>query len=82
MLIDSKMIGEAAVEFYRDQFQEDGFNQDFSMLSYIPKLIDYTKNKVITGLPSNDEVTGVILDLNGDSACGPDGFSGLFFQEC
>jgi len=42
---------------------------------------DY-QNKEMTKLPSHDEVKKVVCILNGDSACGPDGFSGLFFQSC
>nr|XP_016514569.1 PREDICTED: uncharacterized protein LOC107831319 [Nicotiana tabacum] len=33
-------------------------------------------------LPSNEEVKRAIMGLNGDSAGGPDGFTGAFYQTC
>lgn len=36
----------------------------------------------MTRNPDSDQVKKVVFDLNRGSACGPDGFSGLFFQCC
>lgn len=33
-------------------------------------------------LPDNDKVKRVLFELNGESAYGPDGFTGAFFQIC
>lgn len=33
-------------------------------------------------MPNKEEVQKVVFELNGDSACGPDGFLGMFFQSC
>lgn len=33
-------------------------------------------------LPDESEVRGVVFNLNGNSACGPDEFTGEFFQSC
>lgn len=75
-------ISEEVVNFFRSQFLEDNMNQDFSMLACIPKLITGEDNTMFMGLPTQEEVRRVVLALNGDSAAGSDGFSGLFFQKC
>lgn len=34
------------------------------------------------GLPTNVKIRRTIFELNGDSACGLDGFIGWFYQNC
>lgn len=36
----------------------------------------------MTRLPSIEEVERIIFELNGESTCVPDAFSGVFFQSC
>ncbi|XP_049379842.1 uncharacterized protein LOC125844580 [Solanum stenotomum] len=75
-------IGEAAVQFYKDQFSEERRVEEYSMLEHIPKCITNAENEVMTKLSNQDEVKKVVFKLNGSSACGPDGFIGHFFQSC
>lgn len=82
MVHSNQQIGEAAVAFFSNQFKEEGNAPNFSMLTHIPKLITDEDNEEMIKLPNLDEVKRVVFELNGDSACGPDGFSGLFFQKC
>lgn len=56
--------------------------RNFTNLSHIPKLITDEENEKMIMLPTQEEVKKVVFELNGDSDCGPDGFSGLFFQSC
>lgn len=80
LIISVNQISNAAVNHFINQFKKDHFNHNFEMLKYIPKLIDEEENEKMVKLPKLDEVKRVIFDLNGNSACGPDGFIGLFFQ--
>lgn len=36
----TKEIGKAAVEYFHAQFMEDGNNQEFKILDFIPKLVN------------------------------------------
>ena len=46
----------------------------------IPSLVTLEDNTMLTTVPSSDEVKRAVFDLNGDSAPGPDGFSGHFYH--
>lgn len=82
LLQNIEEIGKAAVEFFNEQFRESGNNSDFSMLNLIPNLISAEENDRMTRLPDQFEVKKAVFELNGSSAAGPDGFTGLFFQKC
>lgn len=57
-------------------------NAKFSMLDIISVLITTEDNKVMTRLSDKDKVRAVVFNLNGDSSCGPNGFTRSFFQTC
>ncbi|VFQ76047.1 unnamed protein product [Cuscuta campestris] len=44
--------------------------------------IKWIDNQLICSLPSEAEIYKVIMNLNPDSAAGPDGFNGYFFRIC
>ncbi|GAU30907.1 hypothetical protein TSUD_381220 [Trifolium subterraneum] len=46
----------------------------------IPCLVTDRINKMLTILPSHDEIKSAVFGLNNDSAPGPDGFGVVFFQ--
>nr|ABD28670.2 RNA-directed DNA polymerase (Reverse transcriptase) [Medicago truncatula] len=46
----------------------------------IPKLVDATTNRLLTMLPTKEEVKNAVFDLNSDDAPGPDVFGACFFQ--
>lgn len=46
----------------------------------IPHLITPEDNMVMSAMPNKEEVEIVVKNMSGDSACGLDGFSGLFYQ--
>jgi len=75
-------IGEEAVNVFKDQFRETNVPTDFSMLDHIPKMISEEQNEEMGRLPAEEEIKEVVFALNGDSASGPDFFSGQFFQSC
>ncbi|XP_059289278.1 uncharacterized protein LOC132042777 [Lycium ferocissimum] len=45
-------------------------------------LVTEEDNSSLVALPDIEEIKSAVFTMNGDSACGPDGFSGTFFQIC
>ncbi|XP_057770827.1 uncharacterized protein LOC130990624 [Salvia miltiorrhiza] len=52
------------------------------ILPILNKKILQHQNDLLTSIPTEEEIKAVVFDLAGDSAAGPDGFSGSFFQHC
>ncbi|KAG5620558.1 hypothetical protein H5410_005776 [Solanum commersonii] len=75
-------IAEEAIKFYQKQFTQERDCTDFSLLSHIPMMITKQDNGLLGEISGEEEVKKTIFNLNGDSACGPDGFSGIFYQTC
>ncbi|XP_059311479.1 uncharacterized protein LOC132063063 [Lycium ferocissimum] len=48
----------------------------------IVDIITKEHNHELVELPSEEEIKSAIFGLSGDSASGPDGFTGCFFQHC
>ncbi|KAG5620134.1 hypothetical protein H5410_005352 [Solanum commersonii] len=71
-----------AVNVFREQFTKKNEPTDYAMLENIPNIISNEQNEEMERLPTEDEVKNVVFALNGDSASGPDGYSGQFFQSC
>ncbi|VFQ83814.1 unnamed protein product [Cuscuta campestris] len=56
---------------------------DESIISqFIDQVIDHRDNQLICSIPSEAEIYKAIMNLNPDSAAGPDGFNGYFFRIC
>lgn len=49
-------------------------------MKHIPTMVTKEINNVINAYPTLEEVKTIVFELNGKSACGPDGFIGHFFQ--
>ncbi|XP_060210427.1 uncharacterized protein LOC132637337 [Lycium barbarum] len=75
-------IAQEAIRFFSDQFKEENIPTDFSMLDKIPKMVTEEQNQQLYEMPDEAEVKKAVFGLNGDSAGGPDGFTGRFFQAC
>ncbi|XP_057791021.1 uncharacterized protein LOC131008144 [Salvia miltiorrhiza] len=48
----------------------------------LTKKISQQQNIFLISIPTEEEIKAAVFDLAGDSAAGPDGFSGSFFQHC
>ncbi|XP_070013359.1 uncharacterized protein [Nicotiana sylvestris] len=81
-LEEQEEMANAAVEFYQRQFTNEGDPTDFSMLDNVPSMVTLEQNLKLCRFPTLEEVKVEVFELSGDSASGPDGFIGLFYQEC
>ncbi|XP_059277512.1 uncharacterized protein LOC132031533 [Lycium ferocissimum] len=79
-LTNQEEISQEAVRCYQKQFEEDRIPSKFGLLKHIPTLVTEDQNHTMEMLPNEEEVKEAVFALNGESACGPDGFTGLFFQ--
>ncbi|XP_027151796.1 uncharacterized protein LOC113751848 [Coffea eugenioides] len=77
-VMDPDEIGQEAVNHFRRLFLADPVS-DFQLLYMIPDLSAEIDNVGLKAAPSLEEVKRVIFEMDGDSAAGPDGFSGKFF---
>ncbi|XP_058784485.1 uncharacterized protein LOC131659290 [Vicia villosa] len=59
-----------------------GCPMDFSMVKQtILPLVDEATNRVLTNIPSLEEISAAVFSLNGDSAPGPYSFGAFFYQK-
>ncbi|XP_060177942.1 uncharacterized protein LOC132607882 [Lycium barbarum] len=75
-------VGSEAIRFFESQFSEENSGGDYALLKNLPKLITEETQKNMEEFPSESEVKEAVFSLNGDSASGPDGFTGQFYQKC
>jgi hypothetical protein len=78
-LTDPEQIAEHVVNHYTNIFTSNANTIQNGMIEeVIPELITDRINNMLTLLPSQEEITKVVFDLNKDSAPGPDGFGAIF----
>ncbi|XP_070035767.1 uncharacterized protein [Nicotiana tomentosiformis] len=75
-----ELMANVALEFYSNQFTQTGDTTNYAMLNNIPTMVTLEQNLELCKYPTIDEVKDAIFALSGDSAGGPDGFIGLFYQ--
>ena len=74
----SDIEGEAEI-FFRSLFRSESYVESFDILDVIPKLITAQDNENLEEIPSIEEVKSVVFAMDGESAAGPNSFSGKFF---
>ncbi|XP_075084856.1 uncharacterized protein LOC142168095 [Nicotiana tabacum] len=79
---DQEQLATAAVDFYQKQFTNEGDASEFSLLNNVPSMVTMDQNLELSRLPTIEEVRASSFELSGESASGPDGFTGLFYQTC
>ncbi|XP_070049105.1 uncharacterized protein [Nicotiana tomentosiformis] len=79
---DQEQLAIAAVDFYQKQFTNEGDASEFSLLNNVPSMVSMDQNLEHSRLPTIEEVRVAVFELSGESASGPDGFTGLFYQTC
>ncbi|XP_027171438.1 uncharacterized protein LOC113771005 [Coffea eugenioides] len=75
---DDEGIAEMAVQYFSDLFS-DARGSPNGWDHLIPKLVTQAEKVTLEACPTPEEVKKVVFELDGDSAAGPDGFTGQFF---
>ncbi|XP_060195442.1 uncharacterized protein LOC132624727 [Lycium barbarum] len=71
-----------AIRFYTAQFTKEEDPKDFEILNHLPRMVFEEDNLWFEAEPTKEEVKAVVFQLNGESAGGSDGFTGVFYQAC
>ncbi|XP_019253806.1 PREDICTED: uncharacterized protein LOC109232489 [Nicotiana attenuata] len=79
---EEQEIADEAINFYKEQFTETAIPSSFDIINCVPNLIDTEQNAELIKKPTKEEVKVAMFGLNGDSAGGPDGMTGRFYQSC
>ncbi|XP_060211840.1 uncharacterized protein LOC132639410 [Lycium barbarum] len=81
--IESKEeLSQEAIRFFSDQFTKEADPSDFEIIDHVPKMISEEQNRYSDGLPTEEKAKKVVFSLNGESAAGPDCFTGISYQTC
>ncbi|XP_015087005.1 uncharacterized protein LOC107030129 [Solanum pennellii] len=75
-------IARAACEYYQNMFTGKTDKIREEMLQCIPNMVTNEQNIELEKMPSVDELRKVVMSMNPNSAPGPDGIGGKFFQVC
>ncbi|GAU13228.1 hypothetical protein TSUD_245980 [Trifolium subterraneum] len=81
VLNSTKEVSAHVVDHFSSLFNDSAPFVDNGLVEeVIPCLVTDRINKMLTILPSHDEIKSAVFGLNNDSAPGPDGFGAVFFQ--
>ncbi|XP_060204231.1 uncharacterized protein LOC132632349 [Lycium barbarum] len=72
----NEKIAKSAIKHYEHLFNMNPRPVDPNILECIPSIINHEDKLSITKCPQEEEIKDAIFDMSGDSAAGPDGFSG------
>ncbi|KAI5422034.1 hypothetical protein KIW84_045474 [Lathyrus oleraceus] len=66
--------------FIEELFWKEKSKEDNLIEKVIPDMMNEQSNNLLTVLPSQEEIHNAVMILDKDSAPGPDGFGGFFFE--
>ncbi|XP_019442303.1 PREDICTED: uncharacterized protein LOC109347025 [Lupinus angustifolius] len=76
-LLDRQKIENHVLDYFTMLYASDNVTQPSSLIdSVIPKLVSEEDNSMLSKIPLEEEIKGVVFDMNGEGAPGPDGFGG------
>ncbi|XP_049378041.1 uncharacterized protein LOC125842768 [Solanum stenotomum] len=75
-------IADAACAHFQNIFtgEDKVINED--AINCIPRMVSQEHNNTLTAMPNLEDLKEVVFSMNPNSAAGPDGMNGLFFQKC
>ncbi|XP_058757179.1 uncharacterized protein LOC131630417 [Vicia villosa] len=78
---DKAAMANLAVSHFTNLFCFAGTQQNLNIVGdVIPNLVTEDMNKILTALPSHEEIRSAVFGLNKQSSPGPGGFGGFFYQ--
>lgn len=75
-------IAQAACDYYHDIFTGQNNSIDERIFQHIPSLITPYQNHILQDMPNMEELKQVVFSMSPNSAPGPDGIGGKFYQTC
>ncbi|XP_015084239.1 uncharacterized protein LOC107027648 [Solanum pennellii] len=75
-------IAQEACEHFNNIFTGEDKHISEHNLECIPRMVNQDQNTQLTKVPDLDELKEVVFSMNPNSAAGPDGMNGYFFQKC
>ncbi|XP_060195007.1 uncharacterized protein LOC132624210 [Lycium barbarum] len=76
------LISQETLNFFQNQFTQEGDSEDFDLLKHVRQMVTHEQNMGICGYPTKEELKNAVFVLSRESASGPDGFTGVFYQHC
>ncbi|XP_027120509.2 uncharacterized protein [Coffea arabica] len=73
-------IAQVAVEYFSNLFSGPVDTGGGDLMHLIPKLVSDEENERLAAIPSMEEIRHLVFSMDGESAAGPDGFTGKFFS--
>jgi hypothetical protein len=81
ILTDPQDIASHIVDYYKNLFSTNSQVLPNNLIgNVIPSLVSDNENNILTAIPDSEEIKQAVFTLSGDSAPGPDGFGGCFYQ--
>nr|XP_027102884.1 uncharacterized protein LOC113724156 [Coffea arabica] len=77
---EDALIGEEAVRYFSSLFSLEDVPGMGEVPDVIPRLVSMEDNERLEEVPDLEEVRQAICQMDGESAAGPDGYSGRFFS--
>ncbi|XP_059292434.1 uncharacterized protein LOC132045876 [Lycium ferocissimum] len=74
--------GDRNTRFYQQQFSQEVDPLDVDLLQHVPSMVDQDTSNQLVSMLTLEEVKKAVFELSADSAGGPDGMIGIFYQVC
>ncbi|XP_027122034.2 uncharacterized protein [Coffea arabica] len=78
-LTEEDRIAVEAVEYFKAVFSAEPFSGSWDTLDVVPHMISHAQNEELVRIPEVKKIREVVFGIDGESAAGPDGFTGRFF---
>ncbi|XP_059301817.1 uncharacterized protein LOC132053726 [Lycium ferocissimum] len=75
-------IANVAIRNYNSFFNLNQPTRGNNVLNCIPSIISPKENQNLTKMPDEEEIKGAVFSISTEICAGPDGFNGMFYQQC
>ncbi|XP_019152202.1 PREDICTED: uncharacterized protein LOC109149031 [Ipomoea nil] len=79
---NQNQIAELAVDFFHRFYSAEPIERDLSIIDCLHAGVTEAENQMLVAEPSQEEIRARVFSMNPNSAAGPDGFGGDFYQIC